>query len=92
PDLIRLVLNFFGIIDVWYAAIDMVRNAVGVVSAEEKTFIPEMEQSKAIRVARMWVASYAGTIGLSLYLGSILPLMLIGLPRLYGAWHAVMTG
>ena len=25
-------------------------------------------------------------------MGSILPLMLIGLPRLYGAWHHVMTG
>jgi len=25
-------------------------------------------------------------------LGSILPLMLIGLPRLYGAWHHVLTG
>ena len=30
--------------------------------------------------------------GLSLYLGSILPLVLIGLPRLYGAWHHVLTG
>jgi len=32
------------------------------------------------------------TIALSLLLGSILPLMVIGLPRLYGAWHHVMTG
>lgn len=92
PDLLRLVLNFFGILDVWHAVIDMVRNAFGVISAAEKTFIPEMEQPKAIRTARIWFAIYLATIGLSFYLGSILPMMLIGLPRLYGAWHHVLTG
>ena len=92
PDLLRLVLNFFGILDVWHAVIDMVRNAFGVISAAEKTFIPEMEQPKAIRIARIWFAIYLATISLSFYLGSILPLMLIGLPRLYGAWHHVLTG
>ncbi|GLQ56306.1 fatty acid desaturase family protein [Devosia nitrariae] len=92
PDLARVILNFFGILDVWHAVIDMGRNAAGIVSAEEKTFIPEMEQAKVVRVARIWVAIYATTIALSIWLGSILPLMLIGLPRFYGAWHAVMTG
>jgi fatty acid desaturase len=58
---------------------------------EEKTYAPEMEWSKVVRVALVWVAIYAATIGLSLYLGSGLPLMLIGLPRLDGAWHRVMT-
>lgn len=92
PDLLRLVLNFFGILDVWHAIVDMVRNTLGIISADEATFIPEMEQSKAILVARIWFAIYAATLALSLYLGSILPLMLIGLPRLYGAWHHVLTG
>jgi len=92
PDLLRLVLNFFGILDVSYAMIDMVRNAAGVISAEEKTFIPEQEQPRAIRTARIWLAIYVATIALAITMGSILPLMLIGLPRLYGAWHHVMTG
>nr|WP_314260232.1 fatty acid desaturase family protein [uncultured Devosia sp.] len=92
PDLFRLVLNFFGILDASYAVIDMVRNAAGVISKEEQSFIPEMERHKVIRVARIWLAIYAVTIGLSVWLGSILPLMLVGLPRLYGAWHHVMTG
>ncbi|MEK1932686.1 MAG: fatty acid desaturase family protein [Pararhizobium sp.] len=92
PDLLRLVLNFFGILDVSYAMIDMVRNAAGVTSAEEKTFIPEQELPRAIRVARIWLAIYVATIALAITMGSILPLMLIGLPRLYGAWHHVMTG
>ena len=92
PDLFRLVLNFFGILDAGYAVIDTVRNAAGVISKEEQSFIPEMERHKVIRVARIWLAIYAVTIGLSVWMGSILPLMLVGLPRLYGAWHHVMTG
>ena len=86
------MLNFFGILDAWRAMNDMVRNALGNISAEEKTFIPEMERPKAIRIARIWAAIYAATIALAIAMGSILPLMLIGLPRLYGAWHHVMTG
>jgi len=92
PDLFRLVLNFFGILDAGYAMMDMVRNAAGIISPEEQSFIPEMERHKVIRVARIWLAIYVATIALSIWLGSILPLMLIGLPRLYGAWHHVLTG
>jgi fatty acid desaturase len=92
PDLLRVVLNFFGIVDAWHAMSDMVRNAAGIISPAERTFIPEQEQPKAIRIARIWTAIYAATIALALYSGSFLPLMLVGLPRLYGAWHHVMTG
>jgi fatty acid desaturase len=92
PDLLRVALNFFGILDVWHAMSDLIRNALGIVSAEEKTFIPEQEQPRVVRIARIWTAIYAATIALSLYAGSILPLVLIGLPRLYGAWHHVLTG
>jgi fatty acid desaturase len=92
PDLLRVVLNFFGIVDAWHAMTDMVRNAAGIISPAEKTFIPEQEQPKAIRIARIWTAIYATTIALALYSGSFLPLTLVGLPRLYGAWHHVMTG
>jgi len=66
--------------------------AAGNISPAEKTFIPEQEQPKAIRIARIWTAIYAATIVVALYFGSFLPLMLVGLPRLYGAWHHVMTG
>ncbi|UXN69776.1 fatty acid desaturase family protein [Devosia neptuniae] len=92
PDLFRVILNFFGILDAGCAMLDMVRNAAGVVTPEEKSFIPEMEHAKVIRVARIWLAIYLATLALSLWMGSILPLMLIGLPRLYGAWHHVLTG
>ncbi|WP_048645890.1 fatty acid desaturase family protein [Nitratireductor soli] len=92
PDLARLVLNVFGIVDVWHAVIDMARNAGGRLSAAERDFIPPQEQPKVIRIARIWVAIYAATGATAIATGSILPLLLIGGPRLYGAWHHVMTG
>jgi fatty acid desaturase len=92
PDLARVVVNVFGILDAWSAMSDMVRNALGNISAEEKTFIPEQEQWKVIRVARIWFLIYVGVIALAISMHSILPLILVGLPRLYGAWHMVMCG
>ncbi|GIL01375.1 MAG: fatty acid desaturase [Alphaproteobacteria bacterium] len=92
PDLARILLNLFGIVDAWVAMKAMVLNVLGILTEEEKSFIPESEQPKVIRVARVWLAIYAATVALALLLGSILPLMLVGLPRLYGAWHHVMTG
>ncbi|MGN6550005.1 MAG: fatty acid desaturase family protein [Pararhizobium sp.] len=92
PDLVRIGLNVFGIVDAWQAMKAMVMNAFGVISAEEKSFIPVSEQPKAVFVARIWLAIYLTTLALAVVLGSILPLMLIGLPRLYGAWHMVMCG
>jgi fatty acid desaturase len=92
PDLLRVVLNFFGIIDVWYAMSDMLRNAAGNLSDAEKDFIPQSEWPKAIFAARVWTAIYAATIVTAVAMQSILPLMLIGLPRMYGAWHMVMCG
>ena len=92
PDLVRLFLNFVGIVDAWNAMRDMVRNAVGNISPVERSFIPTTEQPRVIRVARVWSALYVVVIGASLATHSILPLMLVGLPRLYGAWHMVMVG
>jgi len=92
PDLVRVVLNLFGIVDSWHAMKDMAMNTFGILDAEQKTFIPETEQPRVFTVARVWFAIYAATIGTAIYTGSILPLMLIGLPRLYGAWHHVLCG
>ncbi len=92
PEFLRLIANFFGLIDAWNGWGRMLYNASGRIHPEEATWIPAAEQPKVVLVARVWVAIYAATIGLALWMGSILPLMVIGLPRLYGAWHHVMTG
>ena len=92
PALITLAANYFGIFDVWNSLGTLLRNAMGVLSPDEKDFIPVSEQPKAIFAARWHIAIYATTIVAALAMRSFLPLMLIGLPRLYGCWHMVMVG
>ncbi|WP_249218921.1 fatty acid desaturase family protein [Loktanella sp. SALINAS62] len=92
PALFRIALNFFGILDAFSGWKRMLVNATGRLDAEEASYIPESEQPKVVRVARIWVVIYAAVITLAVATGSILPLMVIGLPRLYGAWHHVLTG
>lgn len=92
PIAAKVALNFFGILDVVDAMTMMIINAFGHITAEEKSFIPEMEWHKVITVARIWFAIYAATIALTIYLGSWLPILLVGTPRIHGAWHHVLTG
>ncbi len=92
PEMLKLIANFFGIFDVIAALKRMAYNALFGIHPEEKTFVPESEWKKVGTVARIYVLIYAATIALAVWMGSILPLMVIGLPRLYGAWHHVMTG
>jgi fatty acid desaturase len=92
PALARVALNLFGILDVWHAMTHMVLNSFGRLDAEQATFIPAMERPRVFTVARIWLAIYAATIAAALALGSVLPLVLIGGPRLYGAWHHVICG
>ena len=92
PVLFKLIGNFFGIFDAWTALNRMVYNSFLGVHPEEKTFVPQWEWPKVVRVARIHLAIHAATIAAAVALHSALPLMLIGLPRLYGAWHHVMTG
>jgi len=92
PALFRIFLNLFGILDAWNGWKRMLLNASGRLDPEEASFIPESEQPKVISIARIWTAIYTATLLAAISTQSILPLMLIGLPRFYGAWHHVMTG
>ncbi len=92
PDLLRLLLNLVGLFDLAVALRRMVLHAGGGLHPDEETYVREADRPRVARVARIWLAIYAGTILTAIALGSILPLMLIGLPRLYGAWHHVITG
>jgi fatty acid desaturase len=92
PRLARIIANFFGLVDVPVAFHHMFLHAGGRLTEDETTFIPEMERRKVFRIARIWLVIYAATAAACFAMGSILPAMLIGLPRLYGAWHHVLTG
>jgi len=92
PSLGKIIITFLGLADTPQALASMVRYANGILTDAEKDFIPEGERRKVFGVARVWVAIYLATIIACFLLHSILPLMLIGLPRFYGAWHNVLTG
>lgn len=92
PSIPLLLLSFIGVVDVYKALSRMWLNARGKMNAEDADFVPPSEWPKVYRVARIWTAIYAATIAASLIMGSWLPLVLIGLPRMYGAWHHILTG
>lgn len=92
PDLAKLLFNFVGGLDVWHSFRRIVVNAMGRLDPEEETYVPPHDVPKVVLVARIWLAIYAATIALALAMGSLLPLMVIGLPRIYGAWHFILTG
>ena len=92
PDLLRISLLFLGIIDVYSAVKRMFVHASGHIDAEEEMYVAPKDHYKVFKIARIWLALYALTIVICFLSGSILPLMLVGLPRLFGSWHYVMTG
>lgn len=89
---LKLLANLFGLPDAWDGVRRMIAHASGRILPDEATYLPEQYHADAIRTARIWVAIYALTLGIALATWSLLPLMLIGLPRLYGCWHMVLCG
>ena len=92
PKLAKICANFLGLVDVPTAFRDMALHAGGRLTADEGTFIPETERPRVVRTARTWLLIYAATAAACVAAGSILPAMLIGLPRLYGAWLHLVFG
>ncbi len=92
PDIASLLLNFFAlpVIPAYFRKVFL--HATGQMTPEEKTFIPESEYGKVVVRARIYLLIYAGVIGLALWQQSILPLMFIGLPTLYGSWLMPVYG
>jgi fatty acid desaturase len=92
PALGHIAANFFGVFDVPLAFKHMVIHASGRMTPQETTFVPETERGRTYWTARVWLLIYAATVAACIATTSLLPAMLIGLPRCYGAWHHLMTG
>jgi fatty acid desaturase len=92
PDLLKLVVNVVGLRDAYDTVISVGRHATGRVTAEEATFIPEPERHRVYREARAWLAIYTAVIVAAVLLNSLLPLMYVGLPTLYGRWLSTLFG
>ena len=92
PRLIKILLNMLGLVDVPVAFGHMFLHATGRLDGEEATYVPDMERGKVARTARIWLTIYAATVVACVLTGSLLPAMLIGLPRMYGAFGGMIYG
>ncbi|MEO6609932.1 MAG: fatty acid desaturase family protein [Aestuariivirga sp.] len=92
PAWLMGITNFIGIPEAFIHFRIIFNNAFGKFTADEKDYIPISELGKATTWARIHMAIYAAAIVWALASWSFLPLILIGGPRIYGAWHMVMAG
>jgi fatty acid desaturase len=91
--ILRAILLFFAVPQVWGEAQTVIRHALGRLSPDEADFIPEMDRGKIYMTARIWIGLHLAVIALAFALHSWLPVLLVGpLPTMYGAWVHVMTG
>ncbi len=92
PDIVGIMLNVFALKSSYLTFVSLFRHAAGRVTETEATFLPESERPKVYRTARIWLAIFAAVIVWAVAARSILPLMYIGLPTLYGGWFVVLVG
>jgi MocE subfamily Rieske [2Fe-2S] domain protein len=92
PDVKAVIMSFFNLKGYPKYFGHVLLHSTGRMSAEEKTYIPEMEFPKVYRRARVYLAIYAVVIGLSIYYRSVLPLLFVGLTNLFGSWLVVTYG
>jgi len=90
--LAKLLVNYFGLVDVPTAFWLMLRHAAGRLTADEADYVPESERTRVYRTARVHLSIYAATIGLAVGFGTWLPVVLIGGPALYGRYMLQVYG
>src|SRR6516165_12209243 len=86
PDPVELTKKFFGLGNFPRYWMSVVRHCFGRMSGSEREFVPEVEYSGVYVRARVYMGVYALILGAAAYYQTILPLMFVGLPNLYGAW------
>ena len=92
PNLLNLMSNFLAINHGLNELKEIVLHSLGRMTPEERSYIPEMEQAKVFRSARVYAGIWLGVTLLSIGLHSWLPLVLVGLPSFYGAWLYLVFG
>lgn len=92
PVIPSILLNLFALRSGTTALGKMLLHTTGRLTADEATYIPEVERGKVYRVARIWVVVYAVVVASCVYGGTLLPAMLVGLPSFYGGWLLLVFG
>ena len=92
PQMILMGLNLIGLTSVPRNLLALGRHSVGRFTDDERDFTPESELPRAVLSARIHLAIYGCVIVSCFVWGTILPAMLIGLPRAYGVWLLPIMG
>jgi Na+-transporting NADH:ubiquinone oxidoreductase subunit F len=92
PKIRNILLGFVGLRSSIKEMKKVWMHATGRIDPQVATYLPETEYAKVIFKARIYITIYAFVIGLSIFHGSILPLMFIGLPTFFGGWLMPIYG
>jgi len=92
PDVRGIIMAFFNLPVYPKYFKQLVLHSFGRMSAAEKTYIPESEFPKIYFKARVSLLIYLGVVLLAICTHSILPLLFIGLPNLFGSWLMLVYG
>jgi fatty acid desaturase len=93
PALAKTASIYIGLFDVPAAIRTTIGHALGKLSPSEASFVPASERKSVATIARAWLFVYICVLATCAAMRNLLPLLLIGpLPRMYGAWHHVLTG
>ena len=92
PTIRKFLLNYTNLVNAPRALAKFVRHASGRVDAGTRSFVPEGEIRKVVWEARATMAILSGVVVVSIVTRSIVPLLLVGLPSIYGVWLMVFFG
>lgn len=92
PDITGMLLGCFAIKRYPKYFGNLLHHARGQLGEREREFIPDDEHPKVFRTARIHLALYLLVIVIALASRSILPLLLVGLPNLFGTWLMSLYG
>ena len=92
PDIPGMIMGLFNLPIYPKYFQQLLMHSSGRMSADEKTYIPETEFPKIYGKARVCLLIYASVIALSIATRSILPLLFVGLPNIFGSWLMAVYG
>lgn len=87
-----VLVELFGLKSIGRELRKIAVNVIGRPTAEERTYLPESQYRRAFWTARVHVLVLVAVVAWSVAVGSIMPLMFVGLPSLYGRWLLVVFG
>ncbi len=92
PKVKMLPLTFTHIVGAPSMLWRMMQHAGGRIDPDAADFIPESEHRRLVWEDRIFLGILAGAVALSLALWTPLPVLLVGLPTIFGGWLVVFFG